>query len=119
MVTVGKAIEGEVPNADDFLDAAVLVGGMHGAMKAGPKLRQMYAKTGEKPATIAAEALKNPVAQTDLVAESPTINPNPELTARETAPSAKDGAQAPPRTEATEKILSQIGEKKEAAAFRV
>lgn len=48
MVTVGKALEGEVPNADDFIDAAILVGGLHAAAKAN-KFRTVYERTGVKP----------------------------------------------------------------------
>jgi hypothetical protein len=35
MVTVGKALEGEVPSADDFIDAAIVVGGVKGCGEDG------------------------------------------------------------------------------------
>src|SRR3990167_6081180 len=38
MVTIGKALEGEMPNARDFMDAAIVLGGLKGAAKTAAKL---------------------------------------------------------------------------------
>ncbi len=72
MVTVGKAIEGELPNSDDFINAAILVGGMHGVMKAGPIMRRAYSEGNIKPEKIAEQAMNNPLIKQDLLAEGPT-----------------------------------------------
>src|SRR3990172_5908576 len=56
MVTIGKALEGEIPSAQDFIDTALVLGfvklGMHGAKatEAGvARLREIYAQTGVRP----------------------------------------------------------------------
>ena len=67
MVTVGQALEGHAPSAQDFLDAAIVLGGAKGAMKVTPKLRDIYAKTGKKPAEVAMEAKTDPTIAQDLV----------------------------------------------------
>lgn len=70
MVAVGKGLEGEVPKAQDFMDAALLVGGMHVAIKAPTKLREIYAKTGVKPEDVWKEAEVNPVVKQELLNEA-------------------------------------------------
>lgn len=99
MVTVGKALDGEVPKFRDFSDAAILVAGLHGATKLvetarGPvpvvaenqvdqvraghmsvqeKLQQIYAKTGMKPSEVAQQAIKDPVLKQQLLSNSVDI----------------------------------------------
>ncbi len=99
MVTLGKALDGEVPKFRDFADAAILVGGLHGASKIvdtfrGPvpvvaetqvdsvrggflsiqeKLQQIYAKTGMKPEDVAQQAVKDPVLKQQLLSNSVDI----------------------------------------------
>lgn len=67
MVTVGKALEGEIPKAHDFTDAALLVAGLTGSIKVAGKLRSMYAKTGVKPSEIVAQAEADPILKDQLV----------------------------------------------------
>lgn len=130
MTTLGKAIEGETPQPQDFIDAAILVGGMHGAGVVSSKLRGIYAKTGVKPSEIAQRAQEDPLIKQDLLTAEPTlpdrvasengvsINPNLEQTGSTgKVPSSKEGAKAPveiPRSDAETKILSQVGEAKDA-----
>ena len=77
MVTMGKAVEGQLPEPKDFVTAAVLVAGMHlavggaGAAKEQitrltQKIGDVYAKTGEMPADLVAEAQANPVVRQEL-----------------------------------------------------
>jgi hypothetical protein len=70
MVTVGKVLEGEVPHAQDFIDAAVLVGGLHGAGRVAGKIRSVYTKTGVKPAEVLEAAKKDPLVMQDLLADN-------------------------------------------------
>lgn len=70
MVTVGKALEGEVPSANDFIDAAVIVGGAKGAVKTAKKLRDVYAKAGVKPDEFIADTEKDVTIGQDFVAEN-------------------------------------------------
>lgn len=131
MTTLGAAIEGHAPQPEDFIDGAILVGGLHVSAKVPSKLRTIYAKTGVKPEVLAEQAIKNPIIQQDLLAESPpgavpesVLKENGvkvetevslEKPASETAQAPKEGEPGPipERPEAVQKILSQIGEKPE------
>lgn len=117
MVTVGKALEGEVPNSQDFVDAAILVGGIHGTTSVAGKLRTIYAKTGLKPAEIALEAQKNPALGQDLLSSNVELPKSLEGAVEQTpavAAETKPAEAAPPvRSEAVQKILDQVGEKPE------
>lgn len=53
MTIVGHGLEGKLPNASDFVEGAILVGGVHGILEGGGNiaeaLRGMYAQGGIKP----------------------------------------------------------------------
>ncbi len=70
MVTVGKGMEGELPNARDFLDGAVLIAGLHGATSVAGKMRNVYSKTGLKPINVGELANEHPTIQQELVADN-------------------------------------------------
>lgn len=70
MVTVGSALEGEAPRAQDFTDAAALVLGMKGVAKGASKIRNIYAKTGVKPEQVFAHAQKDPIVKQELIAKN-------------------------------------------------
>jgi hypothetical protein len=70
MVTVGKALEGEVPTADDFIDAAIVVGGVKGAVKTAKKMRDVYSKAGVKPDEFIADTERDVTIGQDFVAEN-------------------------------------------------
>lgn len=78
MVTAGKALERELPTADDFTTAAVLVAALHGSVaiaKASPKamdsigdaLANIYVKTGIKPHDVAEMAKNDPTIAQDII----------------------------------------------------
>jgi hypothetical protein len=73
MVTMGKAFEGQTPKAQDFLDAALLVGGMHVAGTTAGKLREIYSQTGTPPHEVVQEAQSNPVVKQQLLDNSKEI----------------------------------------------
>jgi hypothetical protein len=74
MVTVGHALEGELPDAQDFVDAAIVLGGVKAAMGTAAKLRRVYAVTGIKPEQAVADASKDPQLRSELVEpESATV----------------------------------------------
>lgn len=73
MVTVGKALQGEAPKPEDFLEAAILVGGLHASFGVASKLRGIYAERGVKPSEIALEAQRNPELKEQLLADSPAV----------------------------------------------
>lgn len=80
MVTVGRGLEGELPEPHDFLDAAILVGGLRGVVatagqvpKIQAKLRNIYARTGTRPEEVARDARENPVIQQELLSDNIAI----------------------------------------------
>lgn len=72
MVTVGKALEGEVPSLQDFADAGIILLGAKGAMKAADvgksAMMDVYKKTGVKPEQIIADAKGDPTIIQDIAA---------------------------------------------------
>jgi hypothetical protein len=70
MTTVGAALEGKVPEPHDFIDAAILVGGLHGAGYAAGKMRGMYAKGNVTPVEIAQAAQQNPKLKQEILASN-------------------------------------------------
>lgn len=116
MVTVGKAIEGEMPNADDFIDGAIMVGGLHAVAKVGGKLRNIYEKTGIKPEQVSEKVEKDPVMKQEILSDNVPLPAALEksvdpMAAKADAEFAKETApkEEPVRTEAETKILDKIG----------
>lgn len=70
MVTVGAALEGEMPEPHHFLDAAVLIGGMHGSVKIAGKLRDIYAKTGVRPVDVMEDIKTDPTIREDILSSN-------------------------------------------------
>jgi len=76
MVTVGSALEGEMPDAQAFLDGSILLTGLgiagkvpKVAKKTAAKLRNGFAKKGLNPAEVAQEAMADPVLKQQLINE--------------------------------------------------
>jgi len=74
MVTIGAAMEGEVPEPRDFVDGAVLLFGAKGAAKVaevGAKAaRDVYAKTGKSPRQVIEDAKGDPTIPEDMLAKN-------------------------------------------------
>lgn len=66
LATVGKALEGKLPEPHDFLDAALLLGGVKSAPIVAGKLRQIYSTTGKLPAEVVSDAAIDPSIIEDL-----------------------------------------------------
>lgn len=120
MTTVGKAMDGQVPHAQDFVDGALLMAGLHGVVKYSSempsyaktvqdKLQEIYAQTGVKPGQVVTEAQANPVLKQEMMSSSPEIPkqyqeiadkpqpgqeklspPKPEMTKAEVPPSLSE-----------------------------
>lgn len=71
MTTVGKALEGQAPKPEDFLDAALLVGGLHLAIGIAGTMRDVYAKTNILPAEQALKAEQDPSLKQDYASTNP------------------------------------------------
>lgn len=70
MVTVGNALEGKVPSADEFIDTAIALGFVKGSVAVAKKLRGVYSETGVTPEELARDAEKDPTIQQDLAADN-------------------------------------------------
>lgn len=77
MTTVGKAIEGHVPKAEDFVEAALVVGGLHAVVggtakvaEISGKMRDIYSKTGVKPEQVFEHSVQEPTIKQDLIANN-------------------------------------------------
>lgn len=83
MTTVGKAMDGQVPHAQDFADGALFLAGMHGIAAATHmpifaenmkiKLQEIYAETGVKPSQVVQEASVDPVLKEQLLSKDKGI----------------------------------------------
>ncbi len=123
MVGVGAALDGRVPSAQDFADAAVVLVGAKVAMGTADviakKLRATYAKTGVTPQEVVQESAKDPTIVQDLAASNKEV---PDALKQETqVPPGKGGeppqppkevatGELPERSPAEQAILSQIRE---------
>lgn len=104
MVTVGKGLEGKVPNPTDFLEAAIVVGGLHASTGIAGQLRSVYAETGILPSDAINAAQDNPVLKQELLSK----NPDPTVINEQLT-----GEKAPPPVENVtpiEKALTPPGE---------
>lgn len=100
MTTVGSAMNGHMPSAQDFVDGAILLGGLHGmgaavSSEAGTnlqnKLREIYAQTGLKPDQVVQDAQENPAIKQQI------------FSANQDIPTDYDHLVSPPQT-GTEKV---------------
>ena len=67
MVTVGSALEGHVPNADEFIDTALTLGFLKGTMAGSKKLMKIYQDTGVRPRDVVADAQRDPTILQDVL----------------------------------------------------
>jgi hypothetical protein len=118
MTTLGAAMEGKVPEPQDFIDAAILVGGLHGATHAAGKLRAMYGKGGVPPADIVEKTITDPKLKQEILSDNVPAPgrgefgisvEKPELP--ETIPTTKPLKEPnPDHSEAVNTIRSKIGD---------
>ena len=66
------ALEGRMPEPQDFLDAAVLLVGLKGATHGATKLMEVYKATGKTPLEVAADAKADPTIAEDIAKGGPT-----------------------------------------------
>lgn len=67
MVALGAALEGHVPTAQDFIDAAVLIGGATAVGRVAGKLRNIYVRTGVPPQEVARQAQHDATIKQDIL----------------------------------------------------
>lgn len=106
MTTVSSTLEGRVPSWQDFMDNAILLGGVKAAVGTAKTLRNVWAQTGKLPEEVRADAAKDPTLAQELMGP-PDPNKLPAayeplaLEQRVQAALDKD-----PRPEAVRKILT-------------
>ncbi len=74
MTTTAAALEGHLPSAQDFMDNAILLGGLKGAVHVAGKLRNIYAETGKTPGEVLADAVIHPALKAELLGQSVTAS---------------------------------------------
>lgn len=67
MVVAPAALEGRLPQWDEFLNAAILVGGLKASVGVAGKIGDIYAKTGTPPEVVVAMAKQDPTIARDLI----------------------------------------------------
>jgi hypothetical protein len=72
MVVAPAALEGKLPEPEDFLNAAIVLGGMKGAHVIAGKLRDIYAQTGVPPERVVGDAARDPSIKDDLLGKQPS-----------------------------------------------
>ena len=76
MVAMPAALQGRLPTAQEFLDAAILVGGLKTAHVTAQKMTDVYRKTGRTPAEQVADAQADPQVAADLLTpDRPPVDP--------------------------------------------
>lgn len=138
MTTMGAALEGQLPEPEEFITNGLLIGGIHGFTHGAGKLRQIYANRGTKPAEVMEMSKTDPVLRQEMttdfkpeilgekLAVEVKVEGNPVLDGvkineklqfqPEKVKTEKIGEEVKlfnkdiPRTEAEMKILSQVGE---------
>jgi len=66
LTTTAAALEGRMPTSQEFLDNAILLGGLKGAVKMAGGLRNIYAETGKTPPEVLLDAKKDPAIKVAL-----------------------------------------------------
>lgn len=69
MVVAPAALDGRLPEPEDFLNAAILVGGLKGAAHTAGKLRSVYESTGIRPEQVVADAKADPAIGKEMAAD--------------------------------------------------
>ena len=127
MTTLGAAMEGHSPEPDDFINNALLIGGLHGVGLGAKNLRRLYAEKGVRPAEVVEMAKSDPVLLQEVVSEpKPELGPKAKtvevegekVTYLEPQVQLKAGTESKPvlfnekieRTDAEMKMLSRVGE---------
>ena len=60
MVAMPAALQGRIPDAQEFMDAAIVIGGLKLAVPLSERMMRTFAKTGKTPAEQVADAKKRP-----------------------------------------------------------
>jgi len=110
LVVTPAVMEGRLPEPQEFLDAAILLGGLKGAHVVSSKLTDVYRRTGKTPAEVVADAQKDPTIAQDLAkGTAAEVQIRPEALAAEVKPESVVKAE-PAKSEPTNRQMDLFGE---------
>jgi hypothetical protein len=108
MVVTPSLLEGKMPELNDFIDGAVMVGGFKAVHHVSGKIADVYAKTGASPAEIVTEAYNDPQILDDLGVPKKIT---PEIqTWRETSVKPIDATNVTNSSELVNSIKTSLGD---------
>lgn len=108
MVVTPSLIEGKLPELNDFIDGAVMVGGFKAVHHVSGRLADIYSKTGVSPGEVIPEALNDPQILDDLGVPK-TITPEIK-TWKETSVKPIDATNVTNSTELVNSIKISLGD---------
>lgn len=73
LTAASAALEGHMPTWQDFMDNAILLGGLKGAVHVAGKMREAYAQTGKLPDEVRADAARDPALMDELLTRGETV----------------------------------------------
>jgi hypothetical protein len=73
MTVVANALEGKIPEAQEFIDTALIIGGLRISTGIAGKLRNIYTETGRRPIEVLHDIEQDPSIKNDI------INPDREI----------------------------------------
>ena len=73
LTTTSAALEGHLPTWQEFMDNAILLGGVKGSMHVARGLHHVFAETGRKPEQVLADAKADPKLMAELKGELPPV----------------------------------------------
>lgn len=69
MVTVGNLLEGTIPEPQEFLDAAIIIGAMKMSTRTATKLRNIWVETGKTPKQVMMDIEENPDLRREILSD--------------------------------------------------
>lgn len=72
MTAAGAAVEGKLPDANDFVNSAIVMGGLH-TLGVIPKLRNIFTNKGVAPEQVAEETRTNIPLRQEMVSDNPEL----------------------------------------------
>ena len=78
MPTIPAALQGRLPDAQEFVDAAILIGGLKAAHVTASNITSVFLKTGKTPAEQVADAQANPDVAKQMAESKPSATQEPE-----------------------------------------
>lgn len=83
MTTLGAALDGRVPEPEEFINAGILIGGLHGGAHVAKRIKAAYVKSGVTPSEIVDRANADPKFKQELLSNNndlpKLLRPDPDV----------------------------------------